>query len=123
MALYTGGSNTASPSLQKVNGIEESIIVKINSIDRLINEGTIPYPTVIKMDIEGAEMMALKGMTELLISEKRPRVVYIEIHPDFLPSFETSSEEIFKYLSQFRYVVIENECRGKQILYTLKRID
>lgn len=123
MRLYTDGSNANSPSLHQVNGIERTIMVEVDSIDRLLRDEIVPFPTVIKMDIEGAEMLALKGMEELLNSGNRPRILYIEIHPDFLPSFGTDSNEIFEYLEGFKYTVLENVQRNKQILCTLERVE
>lgn len=119
MELYTAGSNAFSPSLKKVNGIDNSIIVKIDSIDNLIKKNEIPYPTVVKIDIEGAEMMALKGMKKLLESDKSPRLLFIELHPDFLTSFGTSTEEIYNFLSQLNYTIVEDIVREKQILCKL----
>jgi len=121
MLLYTRGSNNYSPSLQPVNRIDESIRVNVDSIDRLLSERIIPYPSVIKIDIEGAEMMALKGMENLLNSEARPRLLFIELHPDFLPSFNTTGEEVLHFLSQLKYNLVENTKRDQQILCKLIR--
>jgi len=121
MNLYTAGSNAFSPSLQQVNGIDTFIEVEIDSIDNMLEAGTIPYPTAIKIDIEGAEMMALRGMQFLLSSSKRPRLIFVEIHPEFLPAFNTSTEEIFEYLKKFDYELAENVQRDKQILCKLLR--
>jgi FkbM family methyltransferase len=119
MQLYTAGSNNFSPSLQKVNGIERSIEVEVNSIDNLLANGSIPYPNIVKIDIEGAEMMALQGMKNLLKSSRRPRIIFMEIHPDFLPSFSTTTEEIMQYLAQFEYSVIQENSRNRQFLVKL----
>lgn len=119
MELYTAGSNAFSPSLKKVNGIDTSIKVKIESVDNLIERKEIPYPTVVKIDIEGAEMMALKGMEKLLNAKEKPRLLFIELHPDFLPSFRTSTEEIFSFLANLNYTIVENIVREKQILCKL----
>src|SRR5690606_37350626 len=108
MKLYTAGSNAFSPSLQKVNGIDTSIEVNIESIDNLIRQDKVPFPTAIKIDIEGAEMMAFQGMKGLLSGAKKPRILFIELHPEFLPSFKTSTEEILAFLSTFDYTMAEN---------------
>lgn len=119
MKLFTAGSNAFSPSLEKVNGIDSSIEVEVDTIDNLLDKGLIPFPTVVKIDIEGAEMMALEGMKSLLRSEKRPRLIFVEIHPLFLPSFNTSEDEIFSFLKQFNFVMTEKIKRDKQILCKL----
>ncbi|MDE3184139.1 MAG: FkbM family methyltransferase [Bacteroidota bacterium] len=121
MHLYTGGSNNYSPSLESVNGIKTSMEVEVDSIDNLLERKAIPLPTVIKIDIEGAELMALKGMKKLLSSVDRPRVLFIELHPEFLPSFNATVEEIFDFLSELKYDLIENTKRDQQILCKLVR--
>ena len=66
LELFTSGSNGYSPSLKKVNGIDQSILVDVVTIDSLLQEKKIKTPTVVKIDIEGAELIALKGMQQLL---------------------------------------------------------
>jgi hypothetical protein len=102
--------------LQKVNGIESFIEIEVNSIDNLILDKEIPYPTVVKIDIEGAEFIALKGMKNLLSSSKKPRMIFIELHPEFLPTFNTNVDEILEFMSQFDYRKAEHINRDKQIL-------
>lgn len=120
LKLFTQGSNGFSPSLEPVNGINSFIETEVNSIDNLIRQNEIPFPDVIKMDIEGAEFLALKGMGKLLSSEKRPRLIFLEIHPKFLPSFNCSPQDIYDFLSQFDYKVVENVEREDQILCKLQ---
>ena len=121
MQLFTSGSNGFSPSLKQVNGIESSISVEVNTIDNLVEEGTIPVvPTVVKIDIEGAEMMALKGMHKLLAGSQRPRLLFIELHPKFLGQFGTSVDEIFSFLKNINYDLVERIDRDEQILCKLE---
>jgi len=122
LELFTSGSNGFSPSLKKVNGIESSILVDVNSIDNLIVGKEIPLPTVIKIDIEGAEFIALKGMKNLLASKEKPRILFIELHPEFLPSFNTTVDEILKFMQQFEYSISENLTRDKQILCKFEKM-
>lgn len=119
MDLFTAGSGSFSPSLRKVNGIERSIRVRVNTIDNLLRLKEVPCPTVVKIDIEGAEMMALKGMEQLLKSPNRPRLVFIEIHPDFLKSFNTSESEIDNFLAKLNYTVDKSQQRDRQVLCKL----
>jgi FkbM family methyltransferase len=55
-----------------------TIEVRTATIDRLVGECRIPAPHVIKMDIEGAEVEALRGARRTL-SEHRP-ILLIEMH-------------------------------------------
>jgi FkbM family methyltransferase len=121
LKLYTSGSSGFSPSLEKVNGIDTFVEVEVETIDYLIEKENLPFPTIVKIDIEGPEFMALKGMNNLLSSENRPRIVFIELHPEFLPSFNTSVEEVLNYLSTFNYSIEQKIVREKQVLCKLIR--
>jgi FkbM family methyltransferase len=55
-----------------------SMTVQMLSLDYLYEAANIPAPQIIKIDIEGAECMALKGAQEL-ISECRP-VIFVSSH-------------------------------------------
>jgi FkbM family methyltransferase len=57
-------------------------------------------PNYIKIDIEGAEIDALAGASELI--EQRPSF-YIEIHPDYLPRFNRKPMDVFRYISLDKY--------------------
>jgi len=53
------------------------------SIDELVDTDIIPVPTLIKIDVDGLEYQIVQGMVSLLKSEKRPRLVQIEINLEY----------------------------------------
>jgi FkbM family methyltransferase len=55
----------------------QSITVRTSTLDALLKSGVIP-PTIIKIDIEGAEHLALKGSVQLLTQHKP--ILIIEVH-------------------------------------------
>ncbi len=118
LELFTAGSYAASPSLKPVNKISTSIKVKIETVDDLIGRKEIPPPTVVKIDIEGAEMMALQGMSSLLRSDKKPRALVLELHPLYLPAFDTNLTDIFKFLIEHNYQIAELASREDQVICT-----
>lgn len=120
MQLYTNGSNGLSPSLQKVNGIENCINIDVEQIDNLVFTGHIPIPTILKIDIEGAELLALRGMKNLLTSEHKPRLIFLEIHPVFLSSFNTCASEVEALVLSHGYTIIDKIERDEQLLCTFK---
>ncbi|HTF31453.1 MAG TPA: FkbM family methyltransferase, partial [Flavitalea sp.] len=81
--FFTSGANGASPSLAKTQNQSRKVTVKTYRIDSAIKQNILKIPSVIKLDIEGAELLALKGMAESLNSAKSPRVIFIESHPPF----------------------------------------
>jgi FkbM family methyltransferase len=58
---------------------ERGTEVETTMVDRLVDSGTIPEPTVIKVDVEGAELNVFRGMSATL-EQSPPRLVYCEMH-------------------------------------------
>lgn len=56
----------------------EATVLPVRTIDAMLAEGKLPPPDVIKLDIEGAEYLALKGGESLLSSPRPPRAVIFE---------------------------------------------
>jgi FkbM family methyltransferase len=56
----------------------ETVTVSIESLDHLCSSGAIPVPNLIKIDVEGAEAMVLKG-AEGILRERHPRL-FLELH-------------------------------------------
>ena len=72
-------------------------------------DGFLPQalrPDVIKLDIEGAEPLALKGMERLLL-EPKLKTVFIECNSSMLAAQGTSSEEVLGVLRRHGF-----SCRG-----------
>jgi len=65
-------------------------------------ERTGIYPSLITMDIEGAELRALKGARDVLI-KCRP-VVYVSIHPPVLHSlYSATPEDVHNFMTELGY--------------------
>lgn len=54
-----------------------TVLVKSARIDTLVSNGTIPKPNFIKIDIEGGELEAIRGLGE---AGKHARAMLVEIH-------------------------------------------
>ena len=59
-------------------GTERVVDVELVAIDDLVRAGELRPPTVVKLDVEGAEISALEGMRATL-AEHRPAVI-CELH-------------------------------------------
>ncbi len=57
----------------------------------------------IKIDIEGAELFALKGMKNLL-SKDQP-IILLEINPFFLAGFKIKEDELKEFIDSSKYVI------------------
>ena len=67
-------------SMGRINTSEGDIKITVCTLDHMISSHQITTPDLIKMDIEGAEMLALEGANALL-SEARPTIL-LSTHGD-----------------------------------------
>lgn len=56
-----------------------TVSVRSDAGDAAVERGEVPHPTVVKIDVEGAEPLVIEGMKRTLADE-RCRTVYCEIH-------------------------------------------
>ena len=81
--LFTDGAHGNSPSLAG-DRTRSAIEIRTGSIDDAIAARLLPAPQVIKLDIEGAEVRAVRGMKNLLAGANKPRSLFVEVHPPFI---------------------------------------
>lgn len=96
--------------------------IRINSMetgDRLVENGTAPMPNVIKMDIEGAEWKALKGM-QTILADNKCRFVIVEIHPKLLG--DKTPEDIEDFFSQSNFIVSDRYVRGAEEHWAVRKL-
>jgi len=113
MSLNSDGINGMSPSLQNLDRHKNHVEVEVKTIDSLIENG-LPTPTVLKIDIEGAEILALLGAKNLLASENKPRLLFVEIHPNFLKSFDSTSDKVLLLIKENGYNILSTQKRDDQ---------
>jgi FkbM family methyltransferase len=95
------------------DSVEETAAV---SIDGLLEQGLISAPKVIKIDIQGYELAALRGMEQTLKST-HPLII-AEFWPHGFIRAGTSAVEFFDYLSNLGYIfsVIGNTVQDLKVL-------
>jgi hypothetical protein len=74
----SGGMGKAAGSAGRDDPYETELTVDGISLDEFVHSGGNPPPQVVKMDIEGGEVMALPGMRRIL-EETRP-LMLMELH-------------------------------------------
>jgi len=74
----TSMGKLADSEFQKTEKAVEKITVDIATLDSLIERGEIAPPNVVKIDVEGAEFLVLKGFSRAL-GEYKP-ALFLEIH-------------------------------------------
>jgi FkbM family methyltransferase len=81
-----------------------TVTVQAVSLDEFFRDAAV-QPDLMKIDVEGAEMLALRGMTDLL--ESAAPTLFVEVHPADLPSFGSNAFEVVKFLCDRGYSLWE----------------
>jgi len=103
-----------NPGGQIRKGNNKKLEIPSLTIDRYCIDNNLK-PDILKIDVEGAELQVLKGMTKLL---NRGCILFIEVHPVKLFDFNTNASELLCYLNNFDYsldLIIDHRQRGSEI--------
>lgn len=95
----------------------ETIEIKLTTGDRLVENGSVPQPTILKVDVEGAEGRVFAGMHSIL-SRSACRICYVEVHPDRLKEYSDTESDIVTTLEDCGFDVARLSYRGSE--YFLK---
>jgi FkbM family methyltransferase len=101
--LHTA-SNSSMASLASANATS-GIAVDVPSItlDQLFHECGLARANLVKIDVEGAELLVLRGMTQIL-KDLRP-VIALELAPHLLEGCGTTVDAVVALLADFHYSV------------------
>jgi FkbM family methyltransferase len=97
----TGGSSFSGQNAETDTCVEVACL----TVDQLVESTSSTRVGLVKIDVEGAEMMVLGGMTGTL-TRFRPRLI-IEIHPKKLESFGTKPGEVVGFIEGLGYRIAE----------------
>lgn len=121
VSLFSDGASGKAPSLReqtnRPGAPKGKVTVLTRTIDAAIISGELPLPTVLKIDIEGAEILCLRGALKLVSGElgDKPRLIFLELHPVFLPDFGSTADEVHNLILKQGYQVVWEEKRHDQI--------
>ncbi len=76
-------------------------------LDYIVNALNISTIHLLKLDVEGAEMIVLKGMKEIL-SQKIIKKIVIEITDKYLSDFGNSKTELYDFMKFHSYIPTVN---------------
>lgn len=110
LSLESQEPGTGTPSL---SDSRDSVEIQTVRGDEIIEKENLPYPDVIKIDIEGAEARALEGLKKA-ISDSECRLVYCEVHPEGLKNFGNTEEQVEQTLEEAGFRVQRLEQRVDQ---------
>ena len=103
--MSIGNDSLNATSSIKTNKESGDIMVSVESIDNMIASG-IPFPNVLKIDVEGFELEVLKGMKST-IKKDNLRLIAMEIHFNLLDSkgYRNGSKSIVNILKENRFKI------------------
>ena len=81
------------------------ISIRTITLDKFCSEVSL-RPNLVKIDVEGAELMVLRGAGNLL-GESRPTII-LAVHPYWLPEGQTP-KQIFELLTGYGYSMYDSE--------------
>jgi FkbM family methyltransferase len=114
--LWVGGNEgNGSHSLVPGRGLcrQRNQIVSMMTTDSFIANGETP--SVVKIDVEGAEVQVLDGM-KMCLEHQFVRHLFIEVHPDDLARQGQSYHDITGILTRYGYGLVWSACRGTEYL-------
>jgi FkbM family methyltransferase len=83
------------------SGVAGSIPVRTTSIDEFCSVHYLA-PSLIKIDVEGAELDVLKGASRTIAARGDALALYVEMHPSVWPSMGVSREQMEEELARQR---------------------
>ena len=105
LAKYSGGHALATADAPP--DLAGEITVDLVSIDDLITQNKINPPNFVKVDVEGAELDVLKGMTQT-IKTYQPTIIY-EVDDGDRAAYEHKYQELADFFKSFNYQVTQAE--------------
>jgi FkbM family methyltransferase len=101
-------------------GDHDTIKISLTTAQKIVEEQDVPRPTVVKMDIEGAELAALEGFGSLL---NHVRLLYCEVHPKRLSQMDASGDKVENFLMNAGFEVEGLGTRGSTYFLRCTRTD
>ncbi len=107
-----------------LDGANEKVL-PVYSLDYLLAHVPSSRPTLLKIDVEGAELLVLRG-AERLVAEWRPTML-VSVHPEQIRQFKLTADDVRQWLTARGYditilaidheehwwCVPENNCRAR----------
>jgi FkbM family methyltransferase len=100
------GVTGSSFHTKHVKGVDERRMVPVATLDRLVRERDLPKPYLLKLDVEGHELHALRGGEEML---KDTEMVILEVSTwtDDHKRGRPSMMDLFRYMEDHGFVFYE----------------
>jgi FkbM family methyltransferase len=117
--LYIGNPyNTGNSSLSGNNlAWTKSVEVACTTVDLLVEKHGLQRVDLVKIDVEGAELQVLRGMSATL-KRLRPKII-TELSSSLLEAFSVTLDTVQEYFRDIGYSVtpLEEDCMGRTTNY------
>jgi FkbM family methyltransferase len=116
--IQGSGMGSIMPGYRDILDKKKSISIPVQMVQGydFLRDEKIPFPNIIKIDVEGAELAVLLGLGKVL-QNRECRFILCEIHPHFLTE---SSEQIENLLKGYGFRIQISEQRRTEY-YLLAR--
>jgi FkbM family methyltransferase len=91
----------------------QTLEVKTARGDSILEKRKLPKPTVVKIDVEGAELSVLQGLRETL--DENCRLIFVELHTEKIRRFDVGPSEVKTFLTEVGFEVTEISQRGSTV--------
>lgn len=111
LVLHTSGRRGMAARVRDMSGVliegfKRHQYIDARSITSLVQSGEVRTPDVLKIDVEGAGLVLLRGL-----GRHRPKHILMEVHP----LFGENRDEIAEFLGERGYRIIWEQPRGNEI--------
>lgn len=107
---YTACSGNASAANLSERSDVSEIVCPQTTLDMFVADNSTPPPDFIKCDVEGAELMVIKGGVDTIA--KHQPILMVEILRKWSSKFSYNPNEIFQLLYSFGYCAFTTDGRG-----------
>lgn len=120
--LFLTKNNKGTHSLVNNRNTKNKIMVETDTLDNSLRKYGSPIIDIIKIDIEGAEVLALEGMVETIV--RNPRlIIFTEFYPKAISRFGRSPISFLETLQNlgFALSIIDGNKKRLELLTDFKK--
>jgi FkbM family methyltransferase len=100
--LHVDREDCGGSSLRTLEGSEQAESIRLVRLDDILPQDQQGRIRLIKVDIEGAEAHALRGLSETLAANPQARVI-VEVNPTMLAGLGSSADALFEFMAGFGF--------------------
>jgi FkbM family methyltransferase len=95
--------NPGLNSLDSIHAGQEKVSVKVSRLSSILAPAILERVRLVKLDVEGHELHALRGMQNVMSSLEAAKFV-VEITPSYLERAGHTATEVYEFFSQHRFI-------------------